>query len=64
MKIETLVDLALYDLDRLGYWYLAEEAQACWETGQPTPISLYETDLPPAVLAEINLINASIQLNL
>jgi len=54
----TQRDLALYDLERLGYWLEAEEAEFCWNRQLPWPIPL-DVELPRPVFREVTEVNHS-----
>jgi hypothetical protein len=53
---ETRIDLVLYDLERLGFWLEAEEAECRWEVGRVYNPP-YDADIPIYVRQEIWEVN-------
>ena len=62
MNIETEIDLTLYDLERLGYWLEAEEAEIRWRENRPYFPPFY-IDLPRDLRSEIGSLNAAMRGN-
>jgi hypothetical protein len=58
------MDLALYDLERLGLWLEAEQAQMDWDNRKPyVPTWDAWERIPAPIKHDIDVINGEIALN-